>query len=243
MSNNRNISGGAELDAFLQQVSAKVEKNIMRSALRAGANVFKDAAKARVPVELGALRRSIRVNTGYKKGRVSASVKAGNKKAWYWQFVEFGTAPHVIEAKRASALAFGGTVTQRVQHPGARPHPFLPTGNGRAGGRCDSCHRHPDPQALDRGRAERSGVGGQMKIRIAISKPGSLDGVNVIDLVAGVEYETVDSPRGDRLAQYHIRRGDAVEVLRDDADINVAAAAVAVAPPPRLNLKPKGSGK
>ncbi|NHZ78442.1 hypothetical protein F2P44_03960 [Massilia sp. CCM 8695] len=125
MSNNRNISGGAELDAFLQQVSAKVEKNIMRSALRAGANVFKDAAKSRVPVELGALRRSIRVNTGYKKGRVSASVKAGNKKAWYWQFVEFGTAPHVIEAKRASALAFGGTVTQRVQHPGARPHPFL----------------------------------------------------------------------------------------------------------------------
>ncbi|NHZ83773.1 hypothetical protein F2P44_31570 [Massilia sp. CCM 8695] len=82
-----------------------------------------------------------------------------------------------------------------------------------------------------------------MKIRMSISKPGSIDGVNVIDLVAGVEYETVDSPRGDRLAQYHIRRGDAVEVLRDDVDIDVAAGAVAVDLTPQPKSKGKGSGK
>ncbi|NHZ78443.1 hypothetical protein F2P44_03965 [Massilia sp. CCM 8695] len=82
-----------------------------------------------------------------------------------------------------------------------------------------------------------------MKIRMETSKPGSIDGVNVIDLVAGLEYETVDSPRGDRLAQYHIRRGDAVEVLQVGEGVDVAAIAVAVDPIPLLRLKAKGSGK
>ena len=125
MSNERNISGGRELDAFLQTLAVKVEKNIMRSALRAGANVFKDEAKANVPVDLGDLRRSIRVTTGAKGGQVTASVKAGNKKAFYWRFVEFGTAAHKIAPKNGRALAIGGKVVRAVNHPGARAKPFL----------------------------------------------------------------------------------------------------------------------
>lgn len=39
------IIGGRELDAFLKQLAPKVERNIMRSALRQGANVFKAEAK------------------------------------------------------------------------------------------------------------------------------------------------------------------------------------------------------
>ncbi|MDQ1925172.1 HK97-gp10 family putative phage morphogenesis protein, partial [Massilia pseudoviolaceinigra] len=86
-----NITGGRELDAFLQQFSAKFEKNVMRGGLRAGANEFKEEVKANIPVDSGALRRSVRVTTNAKGGRVTASVKIGNKKAWYAQMVEFGT--------------------------------------------------------------------------------------------------------------------------------------------------------
>lgn len=125
MSDDRNITGGAELDAFLQTLSAKVEKNIMRSALRAGANVIKDEAKANVPVKLGNLRKSVRVSTGSKAGSVFATVKAGNKRAWYWRFVEFGTASHLIMPKNARALAVGGVVVEKIEHPGATASPFM----------------------------------------------------------------------------------------------------------------------
>lgn len=120
-----NITGGRELDAFLQSLPANVEKNIMRSALRAGANVFKDDVKANIPVESGELRRSVRVSTRAKGGTVTASLKVGGKKAFYWRFVEFGTAAHRIGPKNAKALALLGVVVGWVNHPGARPKPFM----------------------------------------------------------------------------------------------------------------------
>ncbi|NHZ62614.1 hypothetical protein [Massilia genomosp. 1] len=39
---------------------------------------------------------------------------------------------------------------------------------------------------------------------------GSLDGVTVQQLDEGAEYDTVDSPRGVRLAEYHIKQGVAM---------------------------------
>jgi HK97 gp10 family phage protein len=125
MSDDRNITGGAELDAFLKTLAPKIEKNIMRSALRAGAKVFKAEAQANVPVRLGTLRKSVRVSGGSKKGEVFASVKAGNKKAWYWHFIEFGTGAHRIGPKVAKALLVGGAVVEKINHPGAQAKPFL----------------------------------------------------------------------------------------------------------------------
>ncbi|MDQ1834661.1 hypothetical protein [Massilia scottii] len=49
-----------------------------------------------------------------------------------------------------------------------------------------------------------------MKILMTKTVQGSLDGETVRELAAGTEYETVASPRGDRLAQYHIKQGVAV---------------------------------
>ena len=49
-----------------------------------------------------------------------------------------------------------------------------------------------------------------MKILMTKTVQGSLDGETVRELEEGVEYDTVDSPRGLRLAQYHIKRGVAV---------------------------------
>lgn len=49
-----------------------------------------------------------------------------------------------------------------------------------------------------------------MKILMTQTVHGSLDGVTVQELAEGAEYETVDSPRGERLARHHIKQGVAV---------------------------------
>ena len=121
---DQSIFGGRELDAFLQQVPAKVEKNIMRSALRAGANEFKKDMQANVPVDEGDLKKSIRTSTRTKKGTVYAFVKVGGRRAPHAHLVEFGTAAHKIRSKKGSALVVNGNAVSEVDHPGARAQPF-----------------------------------------------------------------------------------------------------------------------
>jgi HK97 gp10 family phage protein len=123
--NEEMIVGGRQLNDFLQQLPARVEKNIMRAALRAGANVFKAEAKQEVPVDEGDLLASIRVSVKSKRGTIYASVKAGGKRAPHWHLVEFGTRPHKIKPKNAHALTVGGKVVGEVDHPGARAKPFM----------------------------------------------------------------------------------------------------------------------
>ena len=125
MADDQTIIGGRELYDFLQQLPAKIERNIMRSALRQGANVFKAEAKQEVPVDEGDLRDSIRVSVRSKGGTVYASVKAGGKKAPHWHLVEFGTRAHKIKPKQAHGLTVGGKVVSEVNHPGAKARPFM----------------------------------------------------------------------------------------------------------------------
>lgn len=124
MSQNENIIGGAALDALLRTLPSKVEKNIMRSALRAGAKVYLEEVKRNIPVESGNLRNSARITTRTRGGAVYASVKVGNRVAFYAQMVEFGTRAHRITAKPGSALNINGNEVKSVMHPGIRPHPF-----------------------------------------------------------------------------------------------------------------------
>lgn len=121
------IKGLDELQRFLDQLPAKMETNVMRGALRAGAKPIRDAAIAAAPVGepsetnkkkyklyAGALRDSIRISgrLDKQKGIVTASVKAGGKSrksgadVFYAQFVEFGTRSHDA-------------------HPGLQPRPFM----------------------------------------------------------------------------------------------------------------------
>jgi HK97 gp10 family phage protein len=123
---DENIIGGKELDALLQTLPVKLETNIMRSALRAGARVYLDEVKQNIPVASGALRNSARITTRKgKDGKISASVKVGNSVAYYAQMVEFGTRPHVIKAKPGHALNINGREVKSVQHPGTAAHPFM----------------------------------------------------------------------------------------------------------------------
>jgi HK97 gp10 family phage protein len=119
------MSGGREFHAFLQQLPVKAEKNILRAALRAGGNEFKEEARLNVPVDDGDLRASIRVTTRSKGGTVYASLKAGGKRAPHAHLVEFDTGAHKITAKPQHALAFNGIAVNEVDHPGTKAQPYM----------------------------------------------------------------------------------------------------------------------
>lgn len=134
-----NVKGLKELNALLQSLPVKVEKNILRGAMRAGANVVKNEAKLLAPVGnpsgrnatlyggyRGALRDSIRVSGQAKGGNVIASVKAGGKTkagadVYYAHMVEYGTKPHVIEGP----VVINGVFVGDISHPGTSPRPFM----------------------------------------------------------------------------------------------------------------------
>lgn len=122
------IKGLAELQAALDTLPAKIQANIMRGALRAGAKVMATAAKDAVPVRTGNLKSTIRVGTRNQGHTAMARIIAGRvgvkgkASGFYAHMVEFGTAAHRIEAKPGSMLAIG---YRAVNHPGAKPQPFM----------------------------------------------------------------------------------------------------------------------
>jgi len=148
MSDELHIAGGRELDEALKRLPAKMQANIMRAALRAGAAVLRKAVQENVPVQDGALRKSIKVSARIKGDEASAKVTT---KLWYAHFVEFGTAMHWIRvkeeerpwrntrrgpralsvrtlnrmAKRGSLVIGTHFVGNAVEHPGATAHPFM----------------------------------------------------------------------------------------------------------------------
>lgn len=119
------IAGLSDLNALLQTLPGKLEQNILRGALRAGQRVIQKDAQGRVPVLTGDLRKSIRVSVRARAGKVTATVKAGNKKAWYAHLVEFGTAAHMEKPVKDKAMNVGGNPREVVHHPGAQPKPFM----------------------------------------------------------------------------------------------------------------------
>lgn len=159
MVSETSVSGLKELDAALKQFTAKVEGSIVRGGVRAGALAFRDRAAAYIKDDTGALRKSLRVRTRLKRGKVSATLVAGDKEAFYAHMVEFGTAPHLIKAtgpsgtrnvaarvnrvnKRAGGLAFGGVLVEQVNHPGSAPKPFMRP--ALDGGQTDAVQRMAD---------------------------------------------------------------------------------------------------
>lgn len=125
MANELHVSGLSELDKLLKELPAKIEGNIMRGAVRAGAKVMEERAKQAVPVDDGDLRDSIKVTTRSRRGKVTASVRAGGKKAFYAHMVEFGTARHFIKPRKRKSLFFAGLAREVVDHPGSAPKPFM----------------------------------------------------------------------------------------------------------------------
>lgn len=120
-----NISGLSDLQALLDKLPANIEKKVMRGALRAGQKVILEQARQAVHSVSGDLADSLRIKTGARRGRVTATVVAGNAKAYYARMVEFGTAAHLIKPKKGKALVFGGREYASLRHPGAKKKPFM----------------------------------------------------------------------------------------------------------------------
>ena len=138
------VTGLAELQALLDTLPDKLELNVMRGALRAGAKLIMQEAVANVPVGAtstgnadkyggyaGALRDSIHIGTKLSRPYVIARVVVGGKMkngadVWYAHIIEFtGAVPHTISARGKAALSIGGLLFQSVHHPGMKAHPFL----------------------------------------------------------------------------------------------------------------------
>lgn len=126
------VKGLAELQAFLDQLPAKMEANIMRAAMNAGAKVVLDEVKASAPVKTGLLKAGFSnrknrkaISSGIRKGVVMVSIKARGKHGYLAKWIEYGTAAHFIKPKRAKSLFFAGLMRDGVDHPGARPKPFM----------------------------------------------------------------------------------------------------------------------
>jgi len=153
MASETYVSGLSELNKALQSFAPKVEGNIMRGAVRAGVVKFKNKAEQLVPVDQGDLKKTFRISTRSRRGRVSATLTVGNKDVFYAHMVEFGTSAHFIRVnesarpkkltrrgirgvsvrtmnrmvKRGSLKIGQNYVGPVVSHPGARPKPFMRT--------------------------------------------------------------------------------------------------------------------
>jgi len=125
------IKGLAELQKALDTLPAKIEANIMRAAMRAGAKVLATEAKGNVHNVSGVLASSIRFGSkiNRREGGVEAYIRAGGKAkkgardAFYAHMVERGTAAHLIKARPPNKMLAIGYA--QVQHPGSQKRPFM----------------------------------------------------------------------------------------------------------------------
>lgn len=134
------MKGLEEMRRFLAELPTKLEQNILRGALRAGAEVYADGARegCRSPEAKASIRTSSRIEPGV----VTAKVKTQGPGAYLAPWLEFGTDPHYIsvdasqsggrtvarinrETKRGTLVIGGKFVGDTVHHPGARPFPFM----------------------------------------------------------------------------------------------------------------------
>ena len=138
------VHGLKELHKMLQELPLRIERNIMRGAIRAGANIYRDAARQAAPVDDGLLKRSIKTgSTNIKKGRVVVNVGTD---LYYARMIEFGTASYYtgtgksvgkpykipktsksgkVTKRLKKALKFGNVIVNSVTHPGIKPQPFM----------------------------------------------------------------------------------------------------------------------
>lgn len=120
------VKGVAEVNAFLQSVPVRVERNILRGGLRAGMNVVRPIAQRNIHSISGELAKGLRVGTRAKGGVVTATLKPTGKHAHIAYMLELtGAKPHQITAKDAKALGLRGGAYRSVHHPGFRKRPFL----------------------------------------------------------------------------------------------------------------------
>lgn len=147
------VTGLSDLYAALQELPVRIERNITRGGLRAGAAVFRDEARANVPKDSGVLRKSIKSGSDVRRGKAYGYVRIDRNKgdAFYAHMVEFGTASYYAGSGRSKRQPYripkatigrkktANTVSKRLKfntpggfvirnaviHPGIKPTFFM----------------------------------------------------------------------------------------------------------------------
>lgn len=99
------VFGDKELQAKLADLTPKVQRKIVRSALRQGAKRVRDEARRLAPVDTGALKKSIKVRAArnLRRGSFGIAILTGTRaelgispeaKFYYPAVVEFGGRGH-----------------------------------------------------------------------------------------------------------------------------------------------------
>lgn len=122
MSDTVRVKGLSDLNRFFDALPEKYARNVARGGVRAGANVIATEARANIRSQSGRLAADVKVGTRARGMTVKGYVR---NKLFYASFVEFGTAPHKIRPKNRQALSIGGFFAKSVEHPGAKPHPYM----------------------------------------------------------------------------------------------------------------------
>jgi hypothetical protein len=144
------MKGGADLSAFLASLPANLERNVLRGALKAGADEYAEGARENCRSE--EVRATIGTTSRAEPGLVTAKVQTKGDGAYIAPWLEHGTDPHFIsvddeqsggrtvrrinhldrEAAKAgqtgpgaSLVINGQFVGATVHHPGAKSYPFM----------------------------------------------------------------------------------------------------------------------
>ncbi|MGI9504075.1 MAG: HK97-gp10 family putative phage morphogenesis protein [Geminicoccaceae bacterium] len=128
------VRGARQLNRRLTALGSRRKATAAgRKAVRAGGAVAVKAIRARAPRDKNNLARSIAqvVKTQGRRGEITSNIGPrdrvmgdGANPGRYGVLVEFGTQPHTIPGR----LTFDGQTYQGVEHPGARPQPFMRPG-------------------------------------------------------------------------------------------------------------------
>jgi hypothetical protein len=121
------VAGLAEMGADLQRLAPPGLRHVVRDSLRGtGGEALAAEMRNRAPRRTGHLHDNINVHNqpgddvlvGYQGGFSGGAVVNAREQRGAW--VESGTRPHKIKAKRAEALFFAGRAVEEVVHPGMR---------------------------------------------------------------------------------------------------------------------------
>jgi hypothetical protein len=123
------LEGFAQLEEVLAGLPGRFGEQVVNGILRKAGNIYVKRAKelsSNADVT-GDTTKSIGIINDRKAGAITIGPRRGSGyKGYVAHLLEYGTAPHLIQAKAAGGLLrFGDTYAKQVQHPGIAAQPFL----------------------------------------------------------------------------------------------------------------------
>jgi len=129
------IKGLKELDEELKKFPIELQKKALGSMVAAGGRIVKDAAINNFMTNAKTLNldkeekfwslKNILLRRMKRKDRGKSTLTYSIRAQYPAHFMETGTTPHTITAKKAKSLGVDGRFGKSVKHPGYAARPFL----------------------------------------------------------------------------------------------------------------------